>query len=172
MLETIESFPPIAGPDAKVLILGSMPCGQSLLHQQYYAHPRNAFWPIMARLLGFSVDLPYPQRCEQLLHHGIAVWDVLKQCQRQGSLDTNIERHSEIINDLPQFLQRHPQIRLLGFNGLKAQQCFTRAFLRADPRQLHLYSTVLLPSTSPAHAGRSLETKFEIWRQALQPELA
>ncbi len=70
-----ESFPPLAPPQARLLILGSMPGAASLRAGQYYAHPQNQFWPIMAALLGFDPALPYAQRCAALASHGIAVDD-------------------------------------------------------------------------------------------------
>ena len=145
--------------DAKVLILGSMPGAQSLASQQYYAHPRNAFWPIMASLCGFSVNLAYHERLVLLRQHGFALWDVLAHCQRQGSLDSAI-RHEQA-NDFNHFLAEHDQLQLIAFNGAKAQQSFNKQVLptltAASPRLL------ALPSTSPAHAAMSLEHKRQQW---------
>ena len=50
----IEGFPPIASAAAHTLILGSMPSRESLARHRYYAHPRNAFWPILVELLGLD----------------------------------------------------------------------------------------------------------------------
>ena len=80
-------FPAIADKHAQILILGSMPSVKSLEKQQYYAHPRNAFWPIMLALFNIDKELNYQQRCQCLVKNNVAVWDVLKSCQRQGSLD-------------------------------------------------------------------------------------
>jgi len=100
MQSIVTSFPPIAKPSASILILGSMPGIASLEATQYYAHPRNAFWPIMADLYGFEVTLPYPARIEALKAANVALWDVLQQCERQGSLDSAIKKASRIPNDL------------------------------------------------------------------------
>ena len=82
-----QSFPPIADPDARLLILGSLPGQESLRQQQYYAHPRNAFWRVMEAVLGIPTDTPYPQRCQALMDAGIALWDVCASARRPGSLD-------------------------------------------------------------------------------------
>lgn len=155
------SFPPLAAPSARVLILGSMPGIASLKAGEYYAHPRNAFWPIMGELFGFSAKLPYAERAQQLRKHHIAAWDVLRACQRQGSLDSAIERDTEEPNDLHGFLSEHRGVRHIFFNGGKAEACFRRHFVRAQfPAPLRL---TRLPSTSPAHAGMPVTTKQEAW---------
>lgn len=156
-----ESFAPIADRHARVLILGSMPGQASLREQQYYAHPRNAFWPIMGRLFGAGPDLPYAVRQRRLTQHGVAVWDVLKSCWRPGSLDAAIEASSVEINDFDTFLARHPQVTHLFFNGGKAEETFRRHVTPSLP--LHGLQTLRLPSTSPAHAARSLEDKYQAW---------
>jgi len=156
-----EGFPPMLGFSPTMLILGSLPSIKSLEHQQYYAHPRNAFWPIMANLFSFDLTLPYEQRCDLLKQHNIAVWDVLRTGQRKGSLDQNIDNKTMIINDFQSFLQTHPSIKKLIFNGTKAETIFKQAlpFLNLSMQRL--------PSTSPAHATLSFEQKLEVWRDAL-----
>ncbi len=157
-----RSFPPLAAPDARILILGSMPGLASLAAGQYYAHPRNAFWPIMGALLGFSLGLDYPTRVAALHQAGIAVWDVLYSCRRQGSLDSAIEDDTLVANDLAGFLAGHPTIRHIFFNGAKAESCFRRHIKLAWPEREMAFTR--LPSTSPAHAGRSFEQKLAAWR--------
>ena len=162
MSDQARSFPPIASADARVLILGSMPGRASLAAGQYYAHPRNAFWPIMGRLLDFDAARDYQARVDALKVAGIAVWDVLHSCHRPGSLDSAIDDDSLVANDLPSFLAAHPEIRHVFFNGAKAETCFHRHIKRtmAEPQ----IGFARLPSTSPAHAGLPFEKKLEAWR--------
>jgi double-stranded uracil-DNA glycosylase len=160
------SFAPIAAKDAQILILGSMPGIKSLQEQQYYAHPRNAFWPIMANLFDFDLNLDYTARCQKLLEHQIAVWDVLKSCQRLGSLDQHIEPDSMVPNDFQSHLKTHKKIKRIFFNGGKAEQVFKRHVLPTLNVKQQL-SFQLLPSTSPAHAAKSLDEKCQVWEKAL-----
>ncbi len=164
-LET--GFPPIADEHAKILILGSMPSVQSLKQQHYYAHPRNAFWSIMSALCNRDNACDYQQRCLYLIENNIAVWDVLKSCQRQGSLDNNIDSSSIITNDFNAFFKHHPKIKHLFFNGGKAQQVYNQSVLATlDERFISLPQT-RLPSTSPAYAAMSFRQKLLSWQQAI-----
>jgi double-stranded uracil-DNA glycosylase len=158
----VRSFAPIAARDAHTLILGSMPGVASLVAGEYYAHPRNAFWPIMGALFGAGLDLPYAERVARLMANGVAVWDVLQACEREGSLDSNIR--SEVPNDFAAFFASHPAIGRIGLNGGKAAASFRKyaASSLATGVQVHL-----LPSTSPAHAARGLEEKCDRWRAAM-----
>lgn len=106
----IYSFSPIADSNARVLILGSMPGKESLCAGQYYAHPRNAFWPIMSSLIGAGPALPYQQRVQILHAAGIAVWDVLASCIRDSSMDADIEAAATDANDFLSFIPAHPEI--------------------------------------------------------------
>jgi len=157
-----RSFPPLSAPDARILILGSMPGLASLAANEYYAHPRNAFWPLMGEMLGFSPQLAYSERAAALCRARVAVWDVLYSCRRQGSLDSAIEDDTLVANDLAGFLAGHPAIRYIFFNGAKAESCFRRHIKLAMPQREIAFTC--LPSTSPAHAGRSLEQKLAAWR--------
>jgi TDG/mug DNA glycosylase family protein len=165
MKNRISSFPPVACSTAQVLILGSIPGEASLREGQYYAHPRNAFWKIMAEIIGFDPDTAYENRLEALKNSGIALWDVLHSCQRKGSLDSAIEIDSIKVNDLDAFFAAHPDIKLVCFNGAAAEQCYKKYVIGKD-RQIPI-SHVRLPSTSPAHAALSFNRKVEAWRAAL-----
>jgi len=158
----IHSFVPIATSAARTLILGSMPGKASLLARQYYAHPQNAFWKIITTLLGAEEALSYDDKVGLLTSHGIALWDVLKSCTRASSLDSDIVEHSIVTNDFETFLNEHPQIDSIYFNGAKAEQAFGKYVLPrlAATKQLHLQR---LPSTSPAHASLSFSQKLDAW---------
>lgn len=160
-----ENFPPISAPDAKILILGSMPGIASLEAQHYYAHPRNGFWPIMAALLNEIWPDDFNQRYMLLKQHHIALWDVMKSCVRTGSLDQNIDEASIIANDFEAFLTEHPDITDIFFNGQKATQSFKKyAAQSLSPAIASRITMHTLPSSSPAMASLNLETKTEKWR--------
>lgn len=161
------SFAPIAKPSAEILILGSMPGLESLRQQQYYAHPRNAFWPIMQGMFAIETTLPYQQRCEQLTQHYIAVWDVLKACERPGSLDSDIAPDSIEANDFNTFFQQHQKIQAVFFNGAKAEQIYLKYVQLTLDTSCQKIQTSRLPSTSPANAAMSLEKKQAIWQEQL-----
>lgn len=163
--ETIYSFPPIATPHATILILGSMPGQASLAANQYYAHKQNTFWRIMAELLQFDRDDNYSTKTQALKTAGIALWDVLQSCQRQGSLDNKIKADTEQPNNFSIFFQQHKSIRHILFNGAKAEACFKKYILKQT--QPSPFQLTRLPSTSPAHASLSFEEKLAIWRAAL-----
>jgi hypoxanthine-DNA glycosylase len=159
----LRSFPPMGGPDARVLILGSMPGAASLRALEYYAHPRNAFWNIAQALFGIDRTQPYAARAQALQVAGIAVWDVLATCRRRTSLDADIEPASIVANDLRGFLRRNDGIRHIYFNGDTARRLYERhvlATLTASQRQIPRQA---LPSSSPAHAARTLQQKIEAW---------
>jgi hypoxanthine-DNA glycosylase len=164
----LTSFAPVVAPNATVLILGSMPGSRSLRVGQYYAHPHNFFWPFMAEIYGVERELPYPQRLERLQAAGVALWDVLKECEREGSLDAAIIPTSELPNDFIWLLSTYPNIRRLCFNGAKAATAFTRLVLPSLPPTLRDSLTLIpLPSTSPANRSIPTADKLARWRAAL-----
>ena len=158
----IGSFPPVATSDAAVLILGSMPGAASLAARQYYAHPRNAFWPIMEALFAISPALPYQDRLSALAGRRVALWDVMASCVRPGSLDSSIVKTSVTPNDFTAFFRTHQKIHTVFFNGAKAEETWRRFV--APNGELPSLRRVRLPSTSPAHAGKTLEEKIEEWQ--------
>lgn len=162
--DQVWGFAPVTAPDARVLVLGSMPGVASLRQARYYAHPRNAFWPIAAQVLGFDAGLDYAERLQALQAAGVALWDVLHACERPGSLDADIRRDTMVPNDFASFLDRHPAITRICFNGGKAATLYRRHVL---PTLYRSVDYVDLPSTSPAHAAASFDMKLAAWRRAL-----
>ncbi|MDT8319017.1 MAG: DNA-deoxyinosine glycosylase [Xanthomonadales bacterium] len=165
-----RGFPPIARPGARILILGSMPGRESLARQQYYAHPRNAFWPIVNDLLQIEAS-DYRQRTRQLAARGVALWDVLKACFRIGSLDSAIDENRIVSNDFDAFFAEHPRIGHLFFNGAKAEALYVKHVRPKLPTQWAVLPATRLPSTSPAHASMSRADKTAAWRAILQTGL-
>lgn len=161
------SFPPISRRDARVLILGTMPSPASLAARQFYGHRQNAFWRIMGELFDAGLDLPYAERTRRLKAQRVAVWDVLQQCEREGSLDSNILSASEVPNDFAGFFARHRQIRAIFFNGSKAESSFTKLVLPRMAERLEGLPRQRLPSTSPANATFSFDSKLASWRRLL-----
>ena len=147
-MELKKSLPPVINSDSRILILGSMPGEESLRMQQYYAHPRNHFWKIIAALAGTEDPVEYRERIEMLLRSGIALWDVIESCSRRGSLDTDIR--NEVPNRIDQLVGKFGGIRAVFFNGRKAADSFRRStgfdFLAKSEIDFSV-----LPSSSPAN---------------------
>lgn len=167
-MSTVSGFPPVADNKAVILILGSMPSIKSLQAHQYYAHPRNSFWFIMSALFADNRDLDYEQKKALLLHNRIALWDVLKSCQRKGSLDSSIKNGSIEANDFNSFFARHKAIRAVYFNGARAEQEYRKHVMPVLDEKFAAFEYTRLPSTSPAMASLSREQKLQQWRAILQ----
>jgi len=167
-MSTVTGFPPIVDNNAAILILGSMPSIKSLEEQQYYAHPRNSFWFIITKLLSDNTELEYEQKKTLLLHNKIALWDVLNSCQRKGSLDSSINNESTVANDFNTFLNDHPLIKAVYFNGTRAQQEYNKHILPTLDAKFSSIEYERLPSTSPAMASLNREQKLKQWKTILQ----
>lgn len=155
---------PITSVGAEALILGSLPGRKSLEMQQYYGHPQNAFWKLIAQIFGAEWPLPYTRRVKLLTENRIALWDVLAAAMRPGSLDSSIVHASAMANDFVAFYRAHPQIRCVYFNGRKAEELYRRFVLPGLSAELAAMRHVSLPSTSPAHAGMTFANKLERWK--------
>lgn len=154
-----RGFPPIEGEHSHTLILGTGPSVRSLLKQQYYGHERNAFWPIMQDLFNKKTET-YEEKWLLLLEQDIALWDVLANFRREGSLDS---AYTEVVpNDLRLFLEGHENIRKVLFNGKKAEALYKR-LIGYYPEET---TFLALPSTSPAYT-LSFEEKKRVWGEAL-----
>ena len=153
-----ESFPPVAAPGARVLIVGSMPSVKSLADAQYYAHPRNAFWPILFTVFGRERTDDYEQKKRLIVENHLALWDAARSCEREGSLDSDMRKIE--FNDFAALFDRCPGIRVVLCNGGTAHRLFLKTGCAGDR------TVIRLPSTSPAYTMR-FEKKLEMWREAI-----
>jgi hypoxanthine-DNA glycosylase len=156
-MTVLQGLAPVIAPHTRLVVLGSFPSVASLQAQQYYAHPRNHFWPILSAL--WDVDLralAYPQRIAFVRERGLGIWDVYASCRREGSLDSAIE--APVPNDLPGLKRRAPQLQAIAHNGGESARHMriTRALGLPVWR---------LPSTSPANASWSFERKLAAWAE-------
>ena len=156
----LTGLPPIIDERARVLILGSFPSAASLAAGQYYAHPRNQFWRLLGAARGLPLqNLDYPIRVEAVQAAGIAIWDVFASCSRDGSLDASIR--DPVANDFHALRELAPRLRRICFNGRMAAR-------RIREVEALGFAALVLPSTSPAHAGMSFAAKLARWQAALQ----
>jgi TDG/mug DNA glycosylase family protein len=156
-----RSFPPVIDGHARALILGTLPGEESLRRQQYYAHPRNLFWPIIFGLFGETPPPEYAERLQFVLRHHIALWDVVAVAARLASADSTIR--GEEPNPIDALLAAHPGITAVAFNGGTARRLHDRYFRRRSG-----VTYLPLPSTSPAHARLRLPEKLAEWSRLLE----
>jgi len=167
----VTAFPPIVGSRPRLLILGSLPGVRSLQAGEYYAHPGNAFWPIIVALFGATPAQDYRQRVALLKRRHIALWDVLHQATRPGSADAAIDPQSAVPNAFAPFFAAHPTINCVAFNGCTAAELYRRRVLASWPGAPPALRYLVLPSTSPAHASLDRHAKLRRWsvlREALR----
>lgn len=155
----LQGLPPLVTAHTRMLVLGSFPGVASLARQQYYGHPKNAFWRLLQALWPAS-PMPganqYPQRVDWLLDKGLGLWDVYASCEREGSLDSAIRAPQ--LNDLAGLLRSCPELRLIAHNG-------GESFRHARVTRALGLPVYRLPSTSPANASWSFARKLTAWRE-------
>jgi hypoxanthine-DNA glycosylase len=160
VLPRLLGLAPVASRDARLLVLGSFPGAASLAAQQYYAHPRNQFWPIVGALWGVDMAAwPYRRRIAEARRRGLAIWDVYAACRREGSLDSAIEAAEP--NDIAALARRLPHLAAIAHNGGESARSARLTAALGLP-------VLRLPSTSPAHASWSFERKLGAWREAFR----
>ena len=153
-----RSFEPVFTPDARVLIVGSMPSVKSLADSEYYAHPRNAFWPVMFEIFGVEPTRDYEAKKALIREHGLALWDVAQACEREGSLDSNMRDIT--YNDFSALFEVCPHIHTVLCNGGTAHALFIKSGYAGERR---IYR---MPSTSPAYT-MAYAKKLEVWKETL-----
>lgn len=160
-LPLLMGLPPVAGPLTRLLLLGSFPGVASLQAQQYYGHPRNQFWPLLAAIWDRSglPALPYAQRLALMQEHGLGLWDVYAACRREGSLDSAIAQAEP--NDLAGLAARLPMLQAIAHNGGESARAMKITGALGRP-------VYRLPSTSPANASWSFDRKLAAWRAVFE----
>ena len=168
-MNNIIGLNPIALKNANILILGSMPGDISLQKQEYYGHKRNAFWPIMITLFNQSIEInDYKLRTDLLIENKIAIWDVIRSCYREGSLDSAIQMDKLNVNNFYQFFTTHNKIKKVYFNGAKAENTYAKFVLSDIKEHFGYLEYARLPSTSPAYAAMSLQNKTQAWKKEIK----
>ena len=152
----LQALPPVIDKRSRLLVLGSFPGVASLQARQYYAHPRNHFWPLLSAIWASDlVKLPYAQRLTQVQERGLGIWDVYASCRREGSLDQAIK--DATFNDFAALHRLAPGLRTVAHNGGESARAMRHIAARG-------FEVVRLPSTSPANASWSFERKLAAWR--------
>ena len=158
------SFEPVFGPASRALILGSWPSPESWRQGFYYGHPRNRFWPLLARLCGAQTPATVEEKRMLILQNGLALWDVLERCTVTGAADASIKDPVPV--DLAALLQQAP-VEAVFCNGATAFRLYEKML-----RPVSGIPAVRLPSTSPANAAFSMEKLAAAWGGALEPWLS
>ena len=158
------SFPPIVGANARLLILGTLPGEESLRLQQYYGHPRNHFWPLIAAIFDESLSATYAERERLLKRNRWALWDVLESAERVGSLNSAIRNPTA--NAFAKFFAGYPDIRTIAFNGQKARSLFRKYVVKQGVIAEGDFTWLDLPSSSPLYT-KPFEEKLAVWRAML-----
>ena len=153
-----KSFEPIYGNHPRVLIVGSMPSVKSLEDAQYYAHPRNAFWPMMFEIFGDMPSRDYEQKKALIREHGLALWDAAAMCEREGSLDSDMR--DVVYNDFGRLYEQCPNIQMVLCNGATAHKLFVKSGWAGER------TIIRMPSTSPAYT-LPYAKKLEAWKTTL-----
>ena len=157
-MPTVEGLNPIIDNNARILILGSIPSTESLRKSEYYANPKNQFWRVIFSIFDSVLETSYMAKTSFLLGKRIALWDVIRSCDREGSSDSKITKIS--INNFNSILETYPKIKHLCFNGQKAFTIFQKRVKLNASSQITLTA---LPSSSPANARMSVEAKIRKW---------
>ncbi|SFV25764.1 DNA-deoxyinosine glycosylase [Hyphomicrobium facile] len=163
------SFPPIGPKNARLLILGTLPGEESLRRQQYYGHPRNHFWPLIAALANRELPPLYEKRLALLNVNRWALWDVLEGAERIGSADSAIRNPTA--NAFSDYFAANPAIEAIAFNGQKARDLFRRFVVKPGIIAAGEFDLIELPSSSPLYT-KTLDEKLAVWRSKLRAHIA
>lgn len=157
-----KAFSPFINNDSKILILGTMPGEKSLELQEYYGNKGNQFWKLLFAMFNLPLTQDYNEKLKFLQDHGIALWDVLQYCEREGSLDSRIK--NEVPNNFTSFYKKYPNIKNVFFSSKNAAAYYDKHIGRSVEVVYEI-----LPSPSGANASKSFAEKLEIWKEKILP---
>lgn len=152
----VHPIPPLFDQNSKTLILGSFPSVKSREAAFFYGHPQNRFWAVAAAVFGKEKPQTVEEKKELALSNGLAMWDVIAQCEIEGSADSTIKEVTA--NDLSVILDNCPIERIF-VNGKTAEKYYNKYTYPKTG-----IKAVCLPSTSPANAAWSFEKLVEAWK--------
>ena len=156
-----HTIPPTFDERSRVLVLGSFPSPKSREHGFNYGHPQNRFWRVMAELAGEDVPMTVEERHSFCLRWGIALWDVVGECDIEGASDTSIRNARP--NDLSVITAAAP-IEAVFCTGAKAHELYRRL---GCEKACGLPAT-RLPSTSPANAACGMDRLVSAYAQVFE----
>ena len=152
----VHPINPVFDRDSKVLILGSFPSVRSREAGFFYGHPQNRFWKVTTAVFGEDVPRTIEEKRAFLLRNHVAVWDVIRSCDIEGSSDASIR--NVVPNDLQVILDA-AAIDTIYVNGKTALKYYER-YLQPTVRR----PAICLPSTSPANAAWSIGRLVAEWK--------
>lgn len=159
MMHVVHPFDPVVSPDSRILILGSLPSVKSREEGFYYGHPRNRFWPMLAAIFGEDCPAGNQARQELILRHGLALWDVIAECDIAGSADASVRGAMPV--DISRVMEAAHIERII-CNGTLAGRLYQQHLLPVTG-----IDAIVLPSTSPANAAWSLQKLTDAWKMHL-----
>lgn len=157
-----KAFPPLINDNDRILILGTMPGEKSLELQEYYGNRGNQFWRLIYSTFELPLENDYINKTAFLKEQGIAVWDVLEYCEREGSLDSKIR--NEKANNFKRFYKEYPNLQYVLFSSRNAAAYYDKYVGRSENLKYDV-----LPSPSGANASKSFQQKLQEWKEKILP---
>ncbi len=159
----IHPIEPVFNKNSKILILGSFPSVKSREEGFYYGHKQNRFWRVLSKICKCELPESKDDKKKMLLDYNIALWDVIKSCEIEGSSDSSITNVT--VNDIKSIVE-NTDVKYIFTNGKKADNLYKK----------HLENEVkikalCLPSTSPANASWSFEKLYNFWNKEISSKL-
>ena len=151
----VHPIDPVYDEKSEVLILGSFPSVRSRKEGFFYGNPQNRFWRVLAAVFGEEEPKTVDEKKEFLLCHRIALYDVIKSCEIDGSADGSIR--NAVPADIAALIEK-TAINRIFLNGATAERYYKKYNAEIE------LPAIRLPSTSPANAAWTLEKLIEKWK--------
>ena len=152
----VHPIPPLFNEESETLILGSFPSVKSREAAFFYGHPQNRFWSVLAKIFVVEKPVTVEDKKELILSNKLALWDVIAECEIEGSADSTIT--DVTTNDLSIILQ-NSNVKRIFVNGKTAEKYYNKYTYPKTG-----IKAICLPSTSPANAAWSVEKLVEKWK--------